>query len=60
MSDFSNPFLRSFGSFWLSFANKITAGTYNFVTLILKIKLLGLTLVLSPAVAVKTLWPLRA
>ena len=36
-TDLSNPLLRSFDSFWLSFADKVTTGKYNFVSLIVKI-----------------------
>ena len=42
VSDLSNPLLRSFDSFWLSYADKGTTRTYNFVSLIVKLKLLEL------------------
>ena len=49
-TDLSSQFLESVGRFRLSFAHKVTAGTYNFVRLIIKIvkmMLLGLELVSS-------------
>ena len=52
----SNPLLRSFHKFWWYFADKVTTGTYNFVCLIVKIILLGLSLLLSLAIAAKTQW----
>ena len=39
--------LRRFGKFWLSLADKVTTGIYNFVSLILKIILSRLAFVLS-------------
>ena len=50
----SEPLLRSFDSFWLSFADKVTAGWYNFVSLIVKIILLELAFVLSLPATDKT------
>ena len=35
------PLLRSFDSFWLSLADKVTTGTYNFASFIVKILLLS-------------------
>ena len=52
-SDLSNLLLRSFDSFWLSFVDTVKKGTYNFVSLIVKIILLGLTPSLSLATADK-------
>ena len=46
--------LRIFNSFWLSFADKVATGRYNIVTFIVKIRLSGLTFVLSLPTAVKT------
>ena len=46
-TDLSNPLLKAFDSFWLSFADKVTTWTYNFVSLIVKVILPGLPLVLS-------------
>ena len=52
--------LRSFDSFRLSFADKVTTGTYNFVSFIVKIILLELASLLSPPTAVETvLCPLK-
>ena len=42
-----NTLLRNFDNFWLSFVNEVTRGTYNFVSLIVKIILLESALVLS-------------
>ena len=53
-TDLSNTLLRSFDSFWLSFADRMTEGTYNFVSFIEKIILLQLALVLSTPAAPKT------
>ena len=36
-TDLSNPLLRSFANFWLSFADKMTTGKHNFVPLLVKI-----------------------
>ena len=47
-TDLSNSLIRSFNSFWLSFADKVTTGNYNFVSLIVKIILLELALSLPP------------
>ena len=41
-TDPSNPLLRRFDSFWLSLADKVTTGTYIFVSLMVKIILLTL------------------
>ena len=50
-------FLRSFDNFWLFFAEKVITRAYNFVSLIVKLILLELTLSLSaPAAAEKTQW----
>ena len=54
ISDASNFFLRSFYSFWLSLADKVTTGTYNFVSLIIKMILLELASLLSTSAANKT------
>ena len=54
LTDLSNLLLRSFDNFWLSFAYKVIAGTYNFPPLIVKIILLSLPLVLSALAADKT------
>ena len=53
-TNISNPLLRSFDSFWLSLADKVTTGTYNFVSLIVKIILQELALALSAPAADKT------
>ena len=53
-TDLSNPLLRSFDSFCLSFVDNVTAGTYNFVSLIVKKILSGLASVLSLPTAAKT------
>ena len=49
-----NLLLRSFDTSWLSFADKVTTGRYNFESLIVKIILLGSALVLSTPPIVKT------
>ena len=36
-TELSNTLLRSFGSFWWSFANKVTTWTYTFVSFVVKI-----------------------
>ena len=48
-ADLSNPLLRRFESFRLSFPDKVTRGTYNFVSFVAKITLveLGSSLLLS-------------
>ena len=46
-TDLSNALLRSFDNFWLSLADKVTVGTYNFVSLIVKILLLACSLPLT-------------
>ena len=45
---------RRFGSFWLSFTDKMTTGIYNFVSLIVRIILLELASLLSAPIADKT------
>ena len=56
----SNHLLRSFGRFSLSFADKVTTGTYNFVSLIVKIILLELVSSLSlPSVAERMFRPFK-
>ena len=56
LTDLSNPLLRCFDSFWLSLVDKVTTGTYNFVSLIVKIMLLSslLPLALSAPATDKT------
>ena len=49
-----NLLLRSFDTSWLSFADKVTTGRYNFESLIVKIILLESALVLSTPPIVKT------
>ena len=49
-----NPLLRSFNSFPLSFADKVTTGTYDFLFLIVKIKLSELASSFSVPVEAKT------
>ena len=51
--DLPNPLLRSFNNFWLSFADNMTTGTYNFESLIVKIISSSLVLTLSTAAAKK-------
>ena len=46
-TDLSNPLLRSFDNFWLSFADKVMIGRYKFVSLKIKVKLLEWALGLS-------------
>ena len=53
-TDLSNPLLRSFDNLLLSFADKVTTVTYNFVSSAVKIMLLGLTFVLSAPAADRT------
>ena len=53
-TNLSNPLLKRFDSFWLSFADTMTFGTYNFVSLIVKKILSSLALALSTTAAVKT------
>ena len=53
-TDLSNCLIRSFNSFWLSFADKVTTGNYNFVSLIVKIILLELASSLSLPPIAKT------
>ena len=50
----SNPLLRSFESFWLSFTDKVKKGTYNFASLIVKVILLELASALSTPATAKT------
>ena len=45
--DLSNLLLRNFESVWLSFTDKVTTGTYNFVSFLVKIILLELAPSLS-------------
>ena len=54
LTGLSNNLLRSFDGFWLCPADKVTGGLYNFVSLIMKIKLLELALTLSTPAANKT------
>ena len=49
-------FIKHFGSFWLSFADKVSKGTYNFLSLVVWIILLELTLPLPWQFADKTQW----
>ena len=51
--DLPNPLLRSFDNFWLSIADNMTTGTYNFESLIVKIISSSLVLTLSTAAAKK-------
>ena len=53
-TDLSISLIRKLDSFLLSSADKVTKGTYNFVSLILKIILLGFPLVLSLTFTPKT------
>ena len=53
-SDLSNHLLRRFHSWLLPFVDKMTTGTYNFVSLIVKDRLKGLILVLSEPATTKT------
>ena len=53
-TDLSNPLLRSFNSFWLSFADKVMTGTRNFVSLIVKTISSELSSALSVPVEAKT------
>ena len=53
-TDLLDPLLRRFHSFWLSFAHKVTTGSNNFVSLIVKIILLELASSLSAPVTDKT------
>ena len=46
-TDLLNSLLRCFDSFWLSFADRKTTGTNNFVSLIVKVTLLDVVLALS-------------
>ena len=46
-TDLSNPLLRSFDDFCLPFADKVTIGTCNFVSCIVKITLLELPSLLT-------------
>ena len=55
-TDLSNPFLRSFDSFWFSFADNVTTGKYHFVSFIVKIILSELASTLSAPAADKTQW----
>ena len=53
-SDLSNPLLRTFDSFCLSFVHKVTAGTCDFVFWMVKIILLELESSLSLPPVAKT------
>ena len=55
-NDLSNPLLKSFDSFWLFFADKVTTWTYSFLSLIVKILLLDLASSFSLPIADKTQW----
>ena len=50
----SNPWLKSFDSFWLSFADNVTAKTHTFESLVTKIILSGSASVLSLTATAKT------
>ena len=51
---FENSFLKTFDSFWLSFAETFTTGACNFVSLIVKLVLSELELSLSLPPLAKT------
>ena len=53
-TDLSNPLLSIFDGLWLSFADKLITGIYNFMSLIVTKILLGLASVLSTRPVDKT------